>query len=111
LGSVLFYLIIILAVLGTGYVILAVWQTDRDFNAVKKATCVSCGAPFGLVAAKKAQEDSEEVVEEVSDETSGSLVKPTREWPVQCPTCGTRHKYRLDEQRILAEDATRIENS
>ena len=103
MASFLFYLVIILAALGTGFMIQAVWQTNRDFRAVEKATCISCGAAFGLVAAKKAQTDFEEAVNRVLDENPGWFARPKREWSVQCPACGMRHKYLLDGQEISAE--------
>jgi len=105
LASFLFYLIVVLGVLGTGAVILAVRQTNRYFRAVTQATCVSCGAAFGLATTKNAKPDFEEAFKKVFYENPGWLVKPAREWPIECPTCGTRHKYLLDEQKILAEDA------
>ncbi len=104
MASFLFYLVIFLAALGTGSVILAARQTNRDFRAVTQATCISCDAAFGPDAAKKAEADSKEAFEKVLDENPGWLVNPTREWPVECPTCGTRHKYLLDKQEILAEE-------
>jgi ribosomal protein S27E len=104
LASFLFYLVIVLAALGTGAVILAVRQTNRYFRAVTQATCVSCGAAFRRVTGKKAKTDFEEAFKKVLYENPGLLVNPTREWPVECPICGTRHKYLLDEKKILAEE-------
>ena len=103
MASFLFYLLIVLGALGTGAVILAVRQTNRYFRAVTQATCVSCGAAFGRLTAKKAKTDFEESFKKVLYESPGWLVNPTREWPVECPICGTRQKYLLDEQKSLAE--------
>ncbi len=104
MASFLFYLIIVLAAVGTVAVILAVRQTNRYFLAVTQATCVSCGAAFGQVAGKEAQRDFEEAFKKVLYENPKWLVNPAREWPVECPTCGTRQRYVLDEQKTLAED-------
>ncbi len=105
MASFLFYLVIVVAVLGTAVVVLAVKRTNRYFGAVTQATCVSCGAAFGQVSGKEAKIEFEEAFKKVLYENPGWLVSPAREWPVECPACGTRHKYLLDEQKILAEDA------
>ena len=103
MASFLFYLVICLAVLGTGWVILAARQTNRDFRAVTQAKCISCGVGFGADAAKKAEAEAKETSRIASDENPGWLVSSTREWPVECPACGSRHKYLPDKQEILAE--------
>jgi hypothetical protein len=105
LASVLFYLIIVLAALGTVIVILAVKQANRIFSAVVQATCVSCGAVFGELTEKQAKMDFDEAFKKVLYENPRWLVNPTREWPVECPICGTRQKYRLDEHKVLANEA------
>ena len=104
MASFLFYVVIVLAVLGTGAVILAVRQTNRYLRTVTQATCVSCGAAFGSVTAKEAETDFEEAFKKVLYENPGWLVKPPRQWPIECPTCGARHEYLLDEQKILADE-------
>ena len=103
LASFLFYFVIVLAALGTGAVILAVRQMNRYFSAVTQATCVSCGAAFGQVTEQRTKTDFEESFKRVLYQNPGWLVKPTREWPIECPICGTRQRYFLDEQKILAE--------
>ena len=104
MASVLFYLVIVLAALGTGAVVVAVRRTNRYLRAVTQATCVSCGTAFGLITAKKAKTDFEEAFNEVLHENPRWLMSPAREWPVECPICGTRQRYLLDEQKILAEE-------
>lgn len=102
MGSVLFYLIIIVAAVGTVAMIVAVRQINRYFMAVAQATCVSCGVAFGRATEKGAEKDFEEAFKKVLYEHPGWLLKPAREWPFECPGCGTPHKYHLDERKISA---------
>ena len=104
MASFLFFLIIVLTVVGTVVVIVAVRQANRYFGAVTQATCVSCGAVFGELTEKQMKRDFDEALKKVLYENPGWLVSSTQEWPVECPICGTRHKYRLDGEEVSAKE-------
>jgi predicted RNA-binding Zn-ribbon protein involved in translation (DUF1610 family) len=64
--------------------------------------CPSCGAPFGVEAAKAACDEWEQQMVETMSDAKNRGIRPrvVMLWPVTCPCCGSNYLFRPNERQL-----------
>jgi predicted RNA-binding Zn-ribbon protein involved in translation (DUF1610 family) len=77
-------------------------QHQKRLAQLASLPCPSCGAPFGVEAAKAACDEGEEqMAETMSDaKNRGVRLRVVMLWPVTCPRCGSNYLFRPNERQL-----------
>jgi predicted RNA-binding Zn-ribbon protein involved in translation (DUF1610 family) len=85
------------------YLEYSIWRRHQKHLAqLASLLCPSCGAPFGVEAAKAACDEGErQMAETMSDaKNKGVRLRVVLLWPVICPRCGSNYLFRPNEAQL-----------
>ena len=77
-------------------------QHQKRLAQLASWPCPSCGAPFGLEAAKAACDEGEQQMVETLSDAKNRGVRPrvVMLWPVTCPHCDSNYLFQPTERQL-----------